>query len=277
MPPVNSAEEASGWLARWKVRPEDWMDYLRRAVLRSRWCANTELIAERFPQAEAEVDAARHAEAVCSGTLARLARKLAERAACTDALSHDTAIDHDAFADGDALIAAAEGLGIPRARSRQRLDVVRRVERSYLEFRRRVLTACAISREIRTHQLDLTRVACDSIAFESEGAALEALLCLRADRQSVRDVAMAAHRTSTAQRLYFDQLPSTIGDRLAGARQGEVFGPIVFDGKFVVLQVNGKILPAEDDPEIISRAESSLFSRVVQRDLMPVIQWQSAL
>jgi len=272
-----SAEEASGWLARWKVRPEDWMDYLRRAVLRSRWCANTEMIAERFPQAEAEVDAARHAEAVCSGTLARLARKLAERAACTDALSHDTAIDHDAFADGDALIAAAEGLGIPRARSRQRLDVVRRVERSYLEFRRRVLTACAISREIRTHQLDLTRVACDSIAFESEGAALEALLCLRADRQSVRDVAMAAHRTSTAQRLYFDQLPSTIGDRLAGARQGEVFGPIVFDGKFVVLQVNGKILPAEDDPEIISRAESSLFSRVVQRDLMPVIQWQSAL
>ena len=272
-----SADEASGWLARWKVRPEDWMDYLRRALLRRRWCADVASIADRFPPSAAEIEAARHAEAVCSGTLPRLARKLAERAACTvgaEVASTELAA-HDAA--GDELLAAGERLGIPRHRTRERLEVLARVERSYHAVRRRVLSARAVCGEIRAHQLEWTRAACDSIEFESEAAAREALLCVRADGQSLRDVAVAAHRTPAMRRLYLDELPQGLGDRVAGARPGDAFGPLAIDGSFVVLQLRAKILPSESDPEIIGRAEESLFSRVAQRELLPGVQWQSAL
>jgi len=282
-----SAEETSDWLARWKVRPEDWMEYLRRTLLRRRWAADATSAMECSLPTDSEVDAARHAEAVCSGTLARLARSLAERAACTaraEIASTETANDDpvspsvpDAFLASDDLLAAAERLGIPCGRARERLELLACVERSYRAFRRRVLSARALSSEIRAHQLEWTRVECDSIAFESEAAAREALLCVRADRQSLRDVAMAAHRAPTAQRLYLDQLPPPLSDRAAGARPGEALGPLAVDGSFMVLQVSGKILPSENDPEIIGRAEASLFSRVAQRELLPAVQWQNVL
>jgi hypothetical protein len=281
-----SADEATAWLARWKVRPEDWIDYLRRVLLRTRWPADADAIADCIPPSDAEIDVARHAEAVCSGTLSHLARELAERAACVvcvkpasgdDAAADDVASDDGAFDGGDGLLAVAEDLGIPRARSCERLVVLRNVERSYRAFRRHVLSARAIAGEIRAHQLEWTVVACDSIAFDSEPAAREALLCVRADGQSLRDVARAARRAYTARRLYPDQLPSPLGSRLAGAQDGELFGPLAVDGTFVVLQVRGKTSPTNDDPEIISRAESSLFRRVAQRELMTVVQWQSAL
>lgn len=280
-----SAEEASGWLARWKVQPEDWMDYLRRALLRRRWCADLATIADRFPPADTVVDAARHAEAVCSGTLARLARRLAERAACTargeivdQHVTNDSAPHGaDTFAPDDAVFAAAERLGIQRAQACARLAVLACVERSFRAVRRNVLSDRAVAGEIRAHQLEWTRLVCDSIAFESEAAAREALLCMRADGQSLRDVAAAARRLATTERLFLDQLPPAVGDRMAGARPGEAFGPVAVDGSFMVLQVSGKILPSESDPEIVGRAEESLFSRVAQRELLPAVQWQSAL
>ena len=282
-----SAEEASNWLARWKLQQEDWTDYLRRTILRSRWRAELTRVADHFPPADAAVAAALHAEAVCSGTLGRLARELARRAACVaraDLASTEIADDdvvepsiEDTFTPADDLLVAAERLGIARARTRERLEVLRCVERSYRAFRRQVLSARAVAGEIRAHQLEWTRVACDSVVFESETAAREALLCLRADGQSLREVATAARRAPAAQCFFLDQLPPPLGDRVAGARQGDAFGPLAVDGTFMVLQVSGKILPSESDPEIIGRAEASLFSRVAQRELLPGVQWQSAL
>ena len=277
-----SAEEASSWLARWRVQPDYWMDYLRRALLRSRWCAEVASIADRFPPTDTEIDAARHAEAVCSGTLARLAHGLAERAACTAraepaSINDDSHGAEEVFALSDDLLAAAEPLGIPRAHACTRLELLACVERSYRAVRRRVLNEGAVSSEIRAHQLEWTRVACDSVAFESEAAAREALLCVRADGQSLREVAMAAHRAPTTQHPYLDDLPPGVAERMAGARLGDAFGPLAIDGTFTVLQVSGKILPSENDPEIVARAEASLFSRVAQRELLPVVQWQNAL
>ena len=285
-----SAEEASGWLARWKVQPEDWMDYLRRALFRSRWCEDLATIADRFPPADKVVDAARHAEAVCSGTLARLARGLAERAACTaraeiasggigdeDGVSENAPRGGDTFVSDGELFAAAERLGISRAHACTRLGVLARVERSCRAVRRRVLSDRAVEGEIRAHQLEWTRLACDSVTFDSEAAAREALLCVRVDGQSLRNVAAAARRFVTTERLFLDQLPPAVGDRMAGARPGEAFGPVAIGGTFTVLQVSGKILPSHSDQEIVGRAEESLFSRVAQRELLPMVQWQSAL
>lgn len=285
-----SAQEANDWLARWKVRPEEWTDYLCRALLRARW-PDAATIACPFPLADPELDIARHAEAVCSGALERNARELAERAACTvsgklasveaggapllgDSTSREVA---NPFAASDALLAAAERLGISRARSRERLELLGCVERSYHALRHRLFTARAVCGEIHAHQLEWTRVACDSIAFETEAAAREALLCVRSDGQSLRELAMAAQLRSTRQLYFLDQLPPAVSDRLAGARAGDAFGPVMTDGAFVVLQVDRKIPPTDDDAEIIHRAECSLFSRVMQRELSTVVQWQNAL
>lgn len=277
-----SAKDARDWLDCWSLSIDDWMDYMRRAVLRERWRDQLSTFDLPFPAVDAEVDARVLSEAVFSGELGRAARKLAEHAAChkvPGALGDDGGAPlAEAFVrQHDSAVGAASRLGLSRGRAIERLFVLDAVERSYASFRARVVTARAVEEEIRAHELQWMRVDCESLSFADDSAAREALLCMRADGKTIREVAAAARRVLRDRRFYLDDVDSKVGERLLAAGENEVIGPLTLQEEFVVLRVMHKLMPLNDDPEIHRRAEVELLRRLATHQLPHRIQWVSRL
>jgi len=134
-----SGDEMRAWLGRWHLEVQDWERWLAREVPR---------------------DAV--AEAVCSGELERLTRKLAEHiAVCGSA-------DPTRFASWcDAAV-----------------------------------TPAAIERVLSAHRLDWTRVRCLLLRTPDAGVAAEAALCVREDGRDLAGVAAAAQLATADERLY---------------------------------------------------------------------------
>lgn len=277
-----SAQETRDWLARWSLAPGDWFDYLRRQLVQARTidgrasCDADDDKSLSTPIRELYVDA------VCSGTLERLARDLAIRAACLaldrqppPAQFEGANSNLSSWTDDDVVLQMGCRLGVPPSRGRERLSLLMEVEQSYDCFRARSLDAEALAREVASHALEWTRIACEIVTFEDQTAAREALLCLRADGRTLHEVASAANRPATSECVYLDE-SSGIAEQLLGARQGDVIGPVAAHGRFVVIEVHERVPASCGDPEIIRRAESSIVNRLAATDLAPVIRWQKA-
>jgi hypothetical protein len=127
------------WLARWHVSEDEWRCYLARGLgLRP-------LV-----------------EAVCSGELERLTRKLAERVAvCGSA------------------------------------DAAR-----FAAWCKAAITPAAVERVLSAHRLDWTRVRCRLLRTPDAGVAAEAALCVREDGRDLAGVAAAAELDLADERLY---------------------------------------------------------------------------
>lgn len=274
-----SAQETREWLSRWALRPDDWFGYLRRQLVRTRMPNGCGICEESDDAPLWTPLRMLYVESVCSGTLERLARELAVHAACLalDALTDldDSDADRMPWLDVDAVLQNACRLGVSPARGRERLSLLAKAERSYCAFRARALSPAALAREIASHALEWTHVACESVTFDDQDVAREALLCLRADGRTLREVAATANRAATSERVYLDER-SNVVDHLLGARKGDVIGPVAAAGRFVVIEVLDRVPASSGDPEIIRRAESSIVNRLAASELTPAIQWQKA-
>jgi hypothetical protein len=272
-----SAQETRDWLARWDLRPDDWFDYLRRQLVQARAPNDGWDAADETPLSTPL--RALYVDAVCSGVLEQLARDLALRAASL-ALDASTAVD-DADPDlvpwleDDTVLQSACRLGVSPARGRERLALLAQGEWSYNALRVRALNPPALTREVATHALEWTQVACETVTFDDQAAAREALLCLRVDGRTLREVAAAANRSATSERVYLDE-GSSVADMLLGAREGDVIGPVASDQRFLVIAVHDRVPASCDDPAIIRRAEASILSRLAASELVPAIKWQKA-
>jgi hypothetical protein len=134
-----SGDEMRAWLARWHLDVEDW----------ERW------LARELPRAVL-------VDAVCSGELERLTRRLAERVAVCDS------------ADPARFAAWCEA----------------------------AVTPMAIERVLSAHRLDWTRVRCVLLRTPDEGVAAEAALCVREDGRDLAGVAGDAGLELADERLY---------------------------------------------------------------------------
>ena len=272
-----SAQETRDWLARWNLAPGDWFNYLRRQLVQAR------IIGGSDPDDDGSLSTPSrqlYVDAVCSGTLERLARNLAIRAAClaVDRQVSPTQLDAAntdplSWTDDDVVLQMGCRLGVPPSRGRERLSLLAQVERSYDRFRARSRDGQALAREVASHALEWTRIACEIVTFDDQTAAREALLCLRADGRTLREVASAANRPATSECIYLDE-SSGIADQLLGARRGDVIGPVAAHGRFVVIEVHERVPVSCGDPDIIRRAESSILNRLAATDLAPLIRWQ---
>jgi hypothetical protein len=274
-----SAQETRDWLARWHLRPDDWFDHLRRKLVHERTPNDFAFGDPSGDVPRSTPHPALYVDAVCSGTLEERARDLALRAACLaldeQAPPADLDVADDPLLYDDTVLQSACRLGVSAARGRERLSLLAKAERSYTAFRARALTPAALAREIASHALEWTHVACEVVTFDDQASAREALLCVRTDGRALREVAAVANRSVTSERVYLDER-SSIADPLLGARKGDMVGPVAIGERFVVINVQDRVPASCTDPDIICRAESSIMSRLAASELAPAIQWQKA-
>ncbi|HKI85527.1 MAG TPA: hypothetical protein VKA53_02160, partial [Thermoanaerobaculia bacterium] len=76
-----TADEMKEWLAKWSLSNEDWTAYIQGSLLRISRRQSLPSLLDGFAPEKQQLERAVWAEAVCSGDLERLARRLAERVA----------------------------------------------------------------------------------------------------------------------------------------------------------------------------------------------------
>jgi hypothetical protein len=221
---------------------EAWLD--RHDLTNADWndYLRRALARERLPQASGsasadEVEAAVWCEGICSGRLDQLARELAK----LSAVSPGSPVD---------------GL-----------------DATFADFCSTVVDGSAEAREVETNRLEWLRFEYEAVVAEDEGAALEAVLCIRADGDSLGAVADRAGLAVEKDECWLEELDPALGTRFLAATPGELVGPVPVGGGFVVAQVLAKTTPSLEDEDVRARAREAAVARAVSRLVADTVVW----
>lgn len=274
-----TAQEAEAWLQQWGISAAEWMDAMRREVLRRKHQSRLGEIVATCPVDDDDVTAASGIDAVCSGLFTRLTPKLAARAAL-----HNRIRSSNGGPPADDVIGGVErGIPIPQlpfdatriVASRRRLA---EMELSLQEFRAGALTPRSVADQIAAHHLDWIRVDYQVLSFPAEAMAREAVLCVREDGMSFEslaaDTGVAQLRDETQ---WIGDVKGPMHGALLGARPGEIIGPIARGGNHEVYRLTTKRLPAASDAAVQERAERSIMHRALAAELNERVQWLTTL
>lgn len=232
-------EETEAWLRSRHVEVGEWMDYMRRTVLRAE---HPDIDgAEAVP--DDEVEPLLWATGRCSGLLDDFAMGLAERVAAHLRVAGD-------LPAGDA-------------------DVDRALDR----FRDAVATPAAVQAEVGRRQLDWLTVAMEQGRFPTEDAAREAVLSVRDDGLALAEVCELAEVALVRHAALLAEIDPAVRPAALGARPGELIGPLPVEGGFVVACVESKVVPSVDDAEIRRRAADAVFAAALRREVEARVQW----
>jgi hypothetical protein len=251
-----AADELSGWLERFTLTSGQWLDYLRRSLLRGRWGGELPEILAAYPVSGEEAAASVWAEGACSGTLELLAHELAARAA-----THAYEVE------------AGEGADEP-------LDGAERLKRFEVEFerfRRRAAAAEPVEREIEANRIEWLRVDCELVELPDEEVAREAALCVRADGRPLAEVAAQAGMVVQRIEGRLDELDAALAPHLLSARSGDLLGPLALADCHALVLVREKVAPSVDDAAVRARAEQAVMQRAVARELNERVLWLERL
>ena len=253
-----SGQEMEAWLARWSLDVDEWMEFVRRSRLRERWTAELSSIVAEYPVDPEDIEAALHAEAVCSGFLARMARKLAARASAAAR----------ARAEGWLVNDPATGGG--REPTLEEIDV------GFQHFFTHIVTPPALTAQIDAHRLDWILADCRCLSLTTMESAKEAALCVREDGMELDEVAGNAGASVEEAHAFLEDYDAALHDALLAARPGELVGPIAAGDRFFLVLVGNKVLPSLDDPAVRRRAEERLLESALRREVHGRVQWHRA-
>ncbi len=253
-----TAEETEAWLNRWHLSADSWMEYLQRFILRRKWADQLVEIVARYRVTKKEIHNSLHAEAICSGHLARFARALAARAS-----AYEKALEAGWVRD--------------EPKSAEATARIRRLETSYQRFCDHVVDEQGIKNQVNSHRLDWVRVGCRYVLFSQEQMAREAALCARDDGMQLDEVAANASIALQNATLYLDEVEPSLRDRFLSAEKGALVGPLNWDKAFGLFLVEDKIIPAAEDPEIKQRAQETLLESAVNREINKRVKWHARL
>jgi len=277
-----AAADLEAWLERRGLSVEAWLDFIRRGLLIERWADDLEEIGEEYELDDDEVAAAVVCDALCGGLATDLAARLAARAAIHARGSEDantTALDRDAgelpTVPDDVLERSLPDL--PRPACRERLRALAGLEGGWRQFTERVATPEALRALIASRRLDWVRVVMQGVLAADEDVAREIASCVRVDRRPIDEVAEEAGQRAETLEWWLDEVEGPLRDALAGARAGDVVGPLPFKDHQLVFVVDAKRLPAEDDPAVKARAEQALLARTVDREVANRVTWHGTL
>lgn len=270
------------WLETRGLTVKEWLDYVRRLVLRRDSPEALRDAVARYPVNEVEVIDLIPIEGFCSGRFNRLAQKLAGRAAIFDRITAEPG-DTTSAEDGEVrdLVESVRPGVAERALpdlspdvSRERLTMLARLELSFWRFRDAALNARALADRVRLHRLDWIRFNCRTLALANSQAAREAAMCLREDGAGLADVAAMARAPLRETCFCVDELDTGVREHFLGARPGELLGPMPMRGEFVLFEVVDKVAPSQDDPEIRRRAEDAIMHGAVSREIHQRVTWE---
>jgi PPIC-type PPIASE domain len=231
-----AADELDDWLERHRLTEDEWEGYLRRTVAR-----------ERLPdQLPGETGQARHdvsegeiwCEGICSGRLAGLAGDLSRLAA----VSPGTAVEQ--------------------------------LDAAFASFSATAVDAPSVAREVELNRLEWLRFTYEGVAADDEDAALEAALCIRADREPIEAVAERGSLPVLEDECWLEELEPALATRFLAATTGDVVGPISVEDGFVVVRVTSKTAPSREDDDVRARAREGALARAVERLVADRVVWR---
>jgi hypothetical protein len=249
-----SGEEMEVWLARWALDADDWMEYLRRGLLRERWATELAGTAARYSVEPEDVEEALPAEAICSGFLTRTARKLAGRAAAAARAREEGWLAEEAF-EVDAEVA------------------LERIDAAFRQFCERIVTEAALAAQLASRRLDWIRMECQCLSLPTLESAREAALCVREDGMDLDEVAGSAGASVEAVSDFLEDWEPALRDSLLAAGAGALLGPIASGDGFLLVLVREKVLPSLEDPAVRSRAEERLLDAALAREMDTRVTW----
>ena len=111
------------------------------------------------------------------------------------------------------------------------------------------------------------------LRFASAEQVREAAWAVSSDGLSLDEVA-GATRTVVEERTDFvEDLDGPVRDRLAGARPGQLVGPVPQDGDWLLYMVRSRVPPSLEDPEVALRTRASLVRSHVTREVANLVRW----
>jgi hypothetical protein len=254
-----AADELEAWLDRWGMTPDDWTEYLRRALSLER-CASS----PSSPEADDDdsttpevLDAAVYIAAVCSGFLPTEANQLASDVALC--FAHDADISTDAAAGSD------------------RRSLIKRVIGSAAAVRSVLASDRDVDREIANKGLDWTRIEGESIELDDHDAAREAALSIALDGRSVAEVAADCQVEAQLLNTLIEDAPAELRTHLLPAEAGETVGPVAMGASFVVVKVHERQRPTTGDPDLRERARTEIVARRTAAELRSRVRWHDEL
>jgi hypothetical protein len=257
-----AAAELEAWLAERSLRLDELQGVLRRELLRERFAATT---------TTANCDAVMRAEAICTGALAAYAGELRAWHAASAAAVDRGVAGTRAAADAqrvDATVTAAladAASGLPALGSD---ELGRRVARlaalaaTYERVRDEGVSEAAIDARVAAHRLDWTLVTGRELSFALEGAARETRLRVEHDGETLQQVAGVLGVEPVRRELELGSAPKQLGSELLAAREGSLVGPWHEDGRWRVLELDGRFEP---DGHGRARARDELLGELVER------------
>ncbi len=244
-----STEDARDWLARWEVRVEDWMNYLRAQWLRKRWATRLGEIVAAHPISDREVAEVIKSHAVCADKLGEWAVRLAGRAAVASHLGSFDVCDQS-----------------PR-------DLIARIETEFERQQQQAVTPKLIETKIANNRLDWIRFDCRYLWFPEERIGREAAFCVTEDGLTLDEVACDARCRVQQWNFYLDEIEASARPHFLAARQGDWLGPIRMMEGFPLFSILTKRMPAADDPHIRQRAEQAIIGGFIQQAINERVKW----
>lgn len=229
-----SAEDAETWLERRDISIDQFSDWMYQSV-----CV------EAFPDAVVSEDLAADEEDLAgllrvhlwlSGGMERLSSELARRVSAALRMAEE---------DGGGL-SALDG---------------RSMDAAWASLKARAINDESRSRELAAARLALTRVEIETLEFDSQEQAREAVLCATRDGMTLSEVAASSGFGVQVRDVWLDEPPDP---RLLSAREGAVIGPIFGDdGGIQVHRVIRRHEPSLGDPIVAARIDASIEGRLV--------------
>jgi hypothetical protein len=247
-----AAEEMETWLAERGLTAEEWMGSIERGLLLQKYPEDLlqEIIAE-FPVDEKDAEKQILIEGLCSGTFAQVSKRLAGRAAIVDAMRSES--------EETAHLEVAE------------------MEGFFEKFRSQIITPGAIEQTVQNHAMDWIQFEIQCVSFPEESMIREAMLCIKEDGISIREIATQTKALFWEKRVYLEDLDSDMRDHFVGAQKGELLGPFKTQEKFVLTFVAEKTIPKVRDETIRTRAADDLVRRSVEHEINNRVKWHFAI
>jgi hypothetical protein len=245
---LHAAEDVEAWLGARGLTVRQWRRYVRGEALRLRHAAELADLVARYPADDATVHDTLPIWGWCSGAFPRWAEALAARAATAAALG-ETGDTPDGSVD------------------------LRALDERFDRFAAETATPDRLAALVAARYLAWLRIDGDLVAFADEDTAREALLCVREDGWSLADVAAAAKRQLRRRALLAEEVDVEVRHHLVRARDGDLLGPLLVDGRPTLVFVRRKRPPEIDDEEVRVRATRELVDTAVAREVADRVEW----
>ena len=252
-----AASDAEAWFEKWGLTAETWMEYIERFVLRKKWSAELPEIVSEYAVTEEEVEENVWADGVCAGHFERFVQKLAARVAVHEKLQEETPHPQP--------LSPQAGRGE---------SLLPSLDASFQLFTKQVLTSKAIRDQITAHYAGWIRIDCRCVSFPDEQMAREAALCVQQDGEPLDDVAGRAGTEVQQERFYLEHTDPALRPHFQGAKQGELLGPLAWNGQQSLFLILDKIMPSIDDPEICQRAEQAVIRSAIAHEVNSRVHWK---